>query len=92
MDGRRAGQLGGRLRQYWFLPPGVGRRERPLLHPLKTARQIILFVVVCLGLDALGAVTLPWEWSRWVVNTLSLIVAFAVVELAYRRWWQPVDQ
>jgi hypothetical protein len=70
------------------VPPFLGRRERPLLHPLHTARQVALFAIVCLGLDALGAVALPWEWSRWVVNTLSLVVAFAVVEVVYRRWWQ----
>jgi 4-hydroxybenzoate polyprenyltransferase len=92
VDGRSAGRPGSWLRQHWLLPPYVGRRSRPLLHPLKTVRQIALFAFVCLGLDALGAYTLPWAWVSMIGDVLSLLVAFVVVEVAYRRWWQPANQ
>ncbi|HZY77395.1 MAG TPA: hypothetical protein VFE40_13840 [Jatrophihabitantaceae bacterium] len=91
MDGRRVGQVRDWLRQYWLLAPFVRRQHRWTLHPLKTVRQIVLFAVVCLGLDALGAVALP-SWGSMLADAFSLVVAFAVVEIAYRRWWQPADQ
>jgi hypothetical protein len=55
-------------------------------------RQVVLFGVVFLAVAVIGFATLPYaEWSESLVSGLSLILAFVVVEVAYRRWWQPKE-
>ncbi len=65
---------------------------RPTLHPLTRARQIVLFALVYLAMNLLVAFALPaWPlpWRVIPAAAASIVIASAVVEVVYRRWWAP---
>jgi hypothetical protein len=58
-----------------------------------TAREVGLLWLVWIGLTVFGSWMLPSRpmWAVWLVLAIAGVVSFGVVELVYRRWWEPRD-
>jgi hypothetical protein len=52
-----------------------------------------LLTAVVVVVDVLGFAVFPYHrlWAQLAVPAVAMLVALAVVEIAYRRWWEFKD-
>ena len=58
-----------------------------------TGREMALLTAVVVVVDVLGFAVFPYHrlWAQLAVPAVAMLVALAVVEIAYRRWWEFKD-